>query len=319
MSMPDRVDPSQTHAADVHPRHARLAQRIVDAAVTGSWPFGMRLREEELARRLAVSRTPVRGALRLLAHLGIAEAATGRGFVLARAGEQLIGMAVLVPGQPDRELRAALIRDRLASRIDAEQSQVALARQYGVGLPVLQRVLHAMEQEGLVVRRGWRWAFVSTLVDGGSQQASYQLRMMVEPPSLLLPSFRVEPATLAQLAEEHRALLDQLEAGTPEADLIFQLDAKFHETLARWSGNPFVENLVRQQNALRQLIEFKSYVDWPRVRDWCGEHLEILHALRCGDRAGASRLLERHLHQARAAALRLFGSAEGLECDDEPR
>ncbi len=306
--MPDHVDPSQSEPADVHPRHAQLAQRIVDAAVTGSWPLGMRLREEELARRLAVSRTPVRGALRFLAQLGIAEAATGRGFALACAGEQLIGMAVLVPGQPDGELRAALIRDRLASRIDAEQSQVALARHYGVGLPVLQRVLHAMEQEGLVVRRGWRWAFVPTLADGRSQEASHQLRLMVEPPALLLPGFQAEPAALAQLAGEHRAVLDQLEVGTPEACLIFQLDAKFHELLAGWSGNPFVENVVRQQIALRRLIEIKSYVDRSRAQARLGEHLEVLHALRRDDREEASRLLERHLNRARAAELRLPGS-----------
>jgi len=297
--------------AEAHPRHAQLAQRILDAAIAESWPAGARMREEELAQRLAVSRTPVRGALRLLARLGVAETAARRGFLLARAGEQLVGTTVSVPLPPEDALRAALIRDRLAARIDVEQSQVALARQYGVGLPVLQRVLHAMEQEGLVTRRGWRWAFVPTLVDGRSQEASYQLRLMVEPAALLLPEFRTDAAALALLAEEHRGLRDRLAAGESEPAAIFHLDAKFHETLAGWSGNPFVENLVRQQNALRRLIEFKTYVDRPRVRAWCGEHLEILRVLGQGDAQGASTLLQRHLMQAREAAVRLFGRGEG--------
>jgi DNA-binding GntR family transcriptional regulator len=305
--MPKRAAQPETPAPDVHPRHAQLAQRIVDAAVAEGWPAGTRMREEELAGRMAVSRTPVRGALRLLAQLGIAAVAPSRGFLLARPGEQLAGTVLSVPAQPEEQLRAALIRDRLAARIAAEQSQVALARHYGVGLPILQRVLHRMEQEGLVSRRGWRWAFVPTLVDGRSQAASYQVRLMVEPAALLLPGFQLEPAALLQLTEEHRALSDQLEAGVPEPTAIFDLDAKFHETLAGWSGNPFVENLVRQQNALRRLIEFKTYTDRPRVKAWCAEHLAILEALGEDDRETASRLLHQHLVQAREAAVRLFG------------
>lgn len=305
--MPNRAARPPAPVPHVHPRHAQLAQRIVDAAVAESWPSGLRMREEELARRMAVSRTPVRGALRLLAALGIAATATSRGFRLARTGEELAGTVVSVPEPPDEQLRAALIRDRLAARIEAEQSQVALARHYGVGLPVLQRVLHRMEQEGLVSRRGWRWAFVPTLVDGRSQEASYQVRLMVEPAALLLPGFQLELASLLQLTEEHRALAAELEDGKPEPTAIFELDAKFHETLAGWSGNPFVENLVRQQNALRRLIEFKSYTDKPRVRTWCAEHLAILQALRQDDRETAGRLLHRHLLQAREAAARLFG------------
>jgi DNA-binding GntR family transcriptional regulator len=148
---------------------------------------------------------------------------------------------------------------------------------------------------------------VPTLVDGRSQAASYQVRLMVEPAALLLPGFQLEPAALLQLTEEHRALSDQLEGGAPAPIAIFELDAKFHETLAGWSGNPFVENLVRQQNALRRLIEFKTYTDRPRVKAWCAEHLAILQALDRDDRKTASCLLHQHLVQAREAAVRLFG------------
>ena len=289
---------------DAHPRHAQLGQRIVDAAVAGAWPAGMRMREEELARMLGVSRTPVRAALRLLAQLGLAEASRSRGFMLARPGERLAGVTVSVVPPPEEQLRAALIRDRLAGRIAGEQSQATLARYYDVSLPALQHVIHRMEQEGLVVRKGWRWAFVSTLEGGRSQVASYELRLMVEPAALLLPGFQLDPVSLRRVSEEHHALLGRLGRARQAPAAIFEVDAKFHETLASFSQNPFVENIVRQQNALRRLLELKSYRDRTRMAAWCREHLAILQALAAGDRAGASALLREHLVQARAAAER---------------
>ena len=294
---------------NAHPRHAQLAQRIVDAAVANTWSAGMRMREEELAQMLEVSRTPVRAALRLLAHLGLVVATQSRGFALAQPGEQLVGVTVSVAQPVEERLRDALIRDRLAGRIAAEQSQVALARSYGASLPVLQRVIHRMEQEGLVVRKGWRWAFVPTLEDGRSQEASYEVRLMVEPAALLLPGFQMDLGTLRQLADEHHALFDTLDHASPEPSTIFELDAKFHETLASFSRNPFVENVIRQQNALRRLLELKSYGDSTRVTAWCHEHLKILRTLATGDRDKASRLLREHLLQARAAAERARAKA----------
>ena len=195
-----------------------------------------------------------------------------------------------------------MIRDRLAGRIAAEQSQISLARHYDVSLPTLQRVLHRMEQEGLMARTGWRWAFVATLEDGRSQKASYELRLMIEPPALLLPGFHPDLAVLRQLVDEHHALLRALDDALRTPPMVFDLDAKFHETLAGFSRNPFLENIVRQQSTLRRLLELKSYTNRARVLAWCKEHLDILHALVAGNRIEASSLLRQHLMHAQAAA-----------------
>lgn len=295
---------SETERPDVHPRHARLAQQIVDGAAANAWPVGAHLREEELAGLLGVSRTPVRSALRLLARLGIVGASASRGFVLLRAGEQLSGTSVDVPRLAEDKLRDTLIRDRLAERIPIEQPQVALARHYGVSRLVLQRVIRRMEQEGLVVRKGWRWSFVPTIEDRQSREASYEIRLIVEPQALLLPGFRADPVVLRQLAEAHRAILAASSGRTHPGSEIFALDARFHDMLAKFSGNPFVENIIRQQNALRRLFELAGYGDRKRIVAWCGEHLEILRLLEAGDVAQASLSLGKHLMNAREAAAR---------------
>ena len=295
---------SETERPEVHPRHARLAQQIVDGAAANAWPAGTHMREEELAGLLGVSRTPVRSALRLLARLGIVGASSSRGFVLLQAGDQLAGTSVGVPRVAEEKLRDALIRDRLAKRIPVEQPQVALARHYGVSRLVLQRVIRRMEQEGLVVRKGWRWSFVPTIEDRQSREASYEIRLMIEPQALLLPGFRPDPRVLRQLVEAHRSILAVSNGQTHPGSEIFALDAKFHDTLAKFSGNPFVENIIRQQNALRRLFELAGYGDRRRIVAWCREHLDILRLLGAGDVERASQSLRKHLMNARKAAER---------------
>ena len=56
-----------------------VAEVIRQAIVDGGYPPGARLKEEELARELGMSRTPVREALRVLQAEGLVDAAPNRG------------------------------------------------------------------------------------------------------------------------------------------------------------------------------------------------------------------------------------------------
>ncbi|MGI4941614.1 MAG: FCD domain-containing protein [Janthinobacterium lividum] len=295
-----------------HPRHARLAQRLIEAATVEGWPVGYRLTEEDCAHILEVSRTPARAALRLLAGLEIVGRQAGRGFVLLRAGPDLAGLMPIVPEAADAQLRAALIRDRLAGQIGIVQSQAELVRRYQVGLPTLQRVLSRMEQEGLVAHEGWQWSFVPTLETRQSREASYQLRLLLEPASLLLPGLQVDTGLLRQLIAEHDAFLASLDTSAWDAMRIFDLDARFHEALAGFGSNPFIRTIIRQQNALRRFLEVGSYGDQPRVQAWCREHQSIMRALVADRAAEASELLRRHLVKAAEVAADSF--ANQSEC-----
>ncbi len=66
-------------------RPVPLAQQAYDwirrGSLTGEWPPGERMTEEELAERLSMSRTPVREALHRLSLAGIVEPAPGGGYV----------------------------------------------------------------------------------------------------------------------------------------------------------------------------------------------------------------------------------------------
>ncbi|MGC8525396.1 MAG: GntR family transcriptional regulator, partial [Acidibrevibacterium sp.] len=84
-----------------HPATTRaddLAQRLADAITSGALPAGTRLDEHAVAARFAVSRTPVREALRQLAAAGLIERRPYRGAIVttvspARLAEMFVAMA----------------------------------------------------------------------------------------------------------------------------------------------------------------------------------------------------------------------------------
>lgn len=80
----------------------RAYQIIRDAIVAGSYPGGTRLREEDLAARIKVSRTPIREAIRRLAAEGFVKIEPHVGAVVTtwdlEQVEQLFGIRAVLEG-----------------------------------------------------------------------------------------------------------------------------------------------------------------------------------------------------------------------------
>jgi DNA-binding GntR family transcriptional regulator len=68
---------------DNRPRSEELRTLIEEAIISGEFPPGARLEEQELAQRYNVSRTPIRETLRLLASSGLVEMRPRQGAVVA--------------------------------------------------------------------------------------------------------------------------------------------------------------------------------------------------------------------------------------------
>jgi DNA-binding GntR family transcriptional regulator len=292
-------------------RTIRLAHVIADFVARQRWPRGRHVRELELADELRVSRTPVRAALRLLAHHGVMEARPNRGFFLTRDGSQLAKLRLETPTTAGDKLYARLLRDRVTRRVPEAMTASDVATRYAANRAVVERVLARLQDEGLLSRgAGREWRFAQSLADMQGVRAGYEFRLLIEPAAMLLPDFRILPEEVAEQQRRHRDLMARAEARpgrlrrkqAPPAT-VFDLDAGFHETLARFSGNPFVLRAVQQQNQLRRLLEFESYRDMHRVLEWCREHIAILASLANGDVASASRLLSAHLQRATRLAV----------------
>jgi DNA-binding GntR family transcriptional regulator len=113
-----------------------LRLQLADEIVRGALQPGMPLDETELARRFAVSRTPVREAIRLLASSGLVETPAHRSAVVARPGsERLAGMFEVMAEL--EALCAGLAAERMtgADRIELESAHEALRALIHAGDP----------------------------------------------------------------------------------------------------------------------------------------------------------------------------------------
>jgi DNA-binding GntR family transcriptional regulator len=118
---------------------ATAYRRLQDAIRDGELAPGTRLREEEVAGRLKMSRTPVREALRQLQSEGLIEHDTQRGMAVSRLDHQqmtelylmrdvLEGTAARLAARHASEAEVAVLRDLVEVEAKLEREPKALAR-----------------------------------------------------------------------------------------------------------------------------------------------------------------------------------------------
>jgi len=290
-------------ARSSNPSRYRFANRILDLIRDARFEHGHHLREQQLGDLIGVSRTPIRGALMLLASEGIVEARRNQGFFLIKPSDALHRIEIDVPSSADHELYERLVRDRLAGTIPNSLTQSEIARRYEVDRVVMLRALSRLAEDGLVTRnKGHGWTFLETLDSVSTLKGSYDFRLTMEPSIFLLDTFMPDAAALERARLQHANLVSHPEIASIEGVQLFEADAAFHEMLATFSGNIFFLQAIQQQNRLRRLLEFSSYTNRRRIREWCKEHLAIIDAVRRGDLLAASACMREHLRHACAAA-----------------
>ena len=281
----------------------RLANHILDVIRDAKMEVGHHLREQQLADLVGVSRTPIRSALDLLAERGIVETRKNQGFFLRKPFDTLHRIEIEIPSTVEEELYSRLVRDRLEKQIENSITQSEMARRYNVDRIALTRTLTRLSEDGLIARnKGHGWTFLPTLDSLVSLRASYEFRLTLEPASFLLPTFKTDQAAIERMRLQHLYLVAHPDIATVSAKQLFDTDAAFHEMFAEASGNTFFAQAIQVQNRLRRLLEFGSYVDSRRVKEWCREHLAIIEAVAAGDLAQAASRMRAHLEQALISA-----------------
>lgn len=279
---------------------AELARQILTLVLAGRWQLGERVPEQQLAAHFSVSRSPVRGALSLLADQGLMRREPNRGFALARIPEDGAIAEDIAPASEVDRLYGRMMSDRAANKLPREISEAELIQRYAVSKGVLRKALMRLSGEGLVHRlRGHGWGFAESLETADAMRESYRFRAIIECGALREPDFKVRADELGRLRAAHRAMI---QSPPPEIrrDDWFNMNVEFHETLVAWSGNRFLLRAIRQQNNLRRMTEYASFesIDLERVQSSCSAHLAILDALDSGDIDFAEALLRRHLTHA---------------------
>ncbi|MEO8302341.1 MAG: GntR family transcriptional regulator [Rhizomicrobium sp.] len=271
---------------------ADLARRILRHLRHENAQPGFRLVELDLCATFDVSRTPVRGALALLAAQGIVAPRAGRGFVLAK----LPGALDDRNEEDDHRLFDALARARNAGKLPDQFTQQEIVRRFHARLGPVMAVLRQLAELGLVERRpGNGWAFAG---DGSRVlNESYAFRRALEPQILLQPGFKLDRVW----AEKARSQLQKLRKKTWRAGdgvAFHAINADFHEQLARCSVNRTMLKAIQRQNQLRDFLIGQTDYPMEQVHSAIDDHLEILAALEAGYADKAAALMLHHLTQS---------------------
>lgn len=277
----------------------RIARQILDLISEARFDPGHHLREQHLADALGVSRTPVRAGLKELTRMGAVEARPNQGFFLLKRSNELDQLEIEQSKSNDQKLYEQLVHDRIAGILPESFTQTEISQRYDVDRGVLTRTLVKLSEDGLIARNaGHGWRFLQTLNSDIVLRNSYGFRLMIEPMALLTPNLHVDRQMLKRLRARHLRLITHPDITQVPAKEIFETDAAFHELLAEASGNLFVLQAIQQQNRLRRLLEFGSYHNKRRVKEWCEEHVAIIDALRENKQEQAAELMRKHLQYA---------------------
>src|SRR4051795_6579889 len=189
----------------------------------------------------------------------------------------------------------------------------ALAAQMEISRPTLREAIAVLVEAGLLhVRRGpGGGMFVASDVVPvelvrqrsnmrlGEVASVLEARRLLEPRVAQLAAVRAveeDFAALQRSIEDMRAIVEA-GYGPADEDRFLQLDVQFHLALARATGNPTVETLMRA--LIRQLeIARDMAMHAPAVPEWTiGIHERTLAAVRSGDLAEVESVMDEHLGQ----------------------
>ena len=176
-------------------------QALREAILSGRLPSGTRLRQTELAARLAISRTPIREALGRLQQEGLVE-------ILPAAG---VRVAVLNLAEAAELYDVREVLDGLAARLAARRVDAAAVAGLGKSLARMARCLERDEpNQWFPAHVAFHDAIFRAAGNARLQAMSSVVRLSIRHfhPLLLRTASRLEDAL-----REHRGIFDAIAAG----------------------------------------------------------------------------------------------------------
>ena len=177
-------------------------KKLRDGIRSGEYRPGQRLREAELATQLAVSRTPIREAIRRLASDGLIEVAPSRGMMIIELGKQQV-----------RELYA--LRKVLEGAAAGMAAQHASPSELADMRGLIKRMNGASKNPAEVARMNR--LFHATIHEAAHNHYLAQALSQLSDSLALLPrtTFEVRGRT-EEARKEHLAMLEAIERRAPE-------------------------------------------------------------------------------------------------------
>lgn len=194
-------------------------------------------------------------------------------------------------------LRDEIMTGRLAAGAAVPQDEIA--RRLGVSITPVREALRRLESEGLISYRSHRGATVAELSRDAAHEL-YLLRGAIEGLCARLAADRLTEAELTELAELHRTMLTEHEAGVVEN--LAEHSRAFHDRIARAGGPAFLAGHLKSiwlDNPVP--VESSLWHHSPEAAGFLAAHGELLDALSQRDGRRAERIMTEHLESAAEA------------------
>lgn len=214
------------------------------------------------------------------------------------AHKEKSALAVIPRSSLREEARHAIRAGVITGEIAPGQiySAPSLAGRLGVSATPVREALLDLANEGLVeaVRnRGFR----VMALDEGDLDEIFELRTLVEPPSVGTAVGKHSPEQLQELDRLASELRRAVEDGDVERFLT--VDQEFHSELIAPLQNRRLSELVARLRDQQRLHGLRALVESAALRATTAEHDAILAAVVAGDRNEAEKLMRQHLRHTR--------------------
>jgi DNA-binding GntR family transcriptional regulator len=298
-------------------------------------PEGLVLGEANVAKALAISRTPARIALQRLADEGRVVGHAGRGLLVCYenlAPEPVrmdLNLAGLDLADTERDgLDSSTAADRIYPHAEKAMAscmafgrfwvnQTALASHFGISRTVAHDVLTRLEKVGVVLRdRNARW-YVETLTPARAKE-HYAMRALLEPEALALAYPRIERS---QIEASWQRLVASIQAPQAlDAPMFDHIERDLHIELVHQCPNAQMVKVIQESQlpliATHYTIE--RYGDSEQIRQSMLQHLAVLTPLMEGSPQRAAEALRHHLLVASEVTVARIANLPALRADQYP-
>jgi len=222
-----------------------IALLVEEEIVSGELEPGSVLRQEQLSARYAVSRTPVREALRRLAALGLVSFEPNRGFRVRTLSRQEMWEAFLLRGELESLCTAVaaekMTADALAELEQAEKRFSRLTRALRAREPGADR--RALTVDWMRANHGFHDVIYRVADLPYIEQAAKAARRTFSGPAVWAPGDETIDELYLLNERQHAAILDALAARSPDGARALAREhvlASFHllETILEQVGVP---------------------------------------------------------------------------------
>jgi len=273
----------------------QVAKEILAWVCDRRYEAGRHLPEAEIAAQFGLSRSPVRGALLILARRGILEQRANRGFFLRGDSDTFELHMDALPDSVDDVIYEELARAWFAGQLPDQITEAELRRTFNYGRARISRAMRRLANDGIVsAALGNGWRLEPNLSTESAFEESYSFRRIIETAAIRSPEFGLDVPVAVRVRRRHLALLAQPPA-TQRLKVFVDADIEFHDMIGAASGNQFIAQAIQRQNAMRRLTEHQSNLGSGRLRESCKEHLRILDALESGEIDRAAAFMGEHL------------------------